>query len=178
MIPAPPRRPDGELSSAPRDADGWLEGQPPLSLPDAFRAATRRRDGTLTSQERTARAQATAILCHLGVLFGLPMFLIPFIKRDHALSVHHAKASAVAFVIFHGALLATVFWHSAFLLLVLASYLPAWHGIHRAARAQPVGWLGFGPLGERVLPRLEADQAPAPSSRQLERDPDAPQDIP
>ena len=175
--PAPPREAD-DLYSAPRDADGWLEGQPPLSLPDAFRAVTRRRDATLTPQERTARAQAMAILSHMGVLFGLPMFLIPLIKRDHALSVQHAKASAIAFVIFHGALIASVAWHSAFIILVLASYLPAWHGIHRAARARPVGWLGFGPVGERLLPRLDAAQAPAPSSRQLDRDPDAPQDAP
>ena len=121
----------------------------------------RRPDPNPSPAELQSRAQSFSVLCHMSVLFGLPMFIIPMIKRDHAFSLHHGKASAVNFIVFHLAMLASVTLHPAFLLGVLLSYLPAWAGIWRAARGQEVGWIGFGPLAEALFRPLLPSPPPA-----------------
>lgn len=139
------------IMDAPDGVDGSVgaSGHGPMMTLSLFsQALVKRPDGRLTPEDRRARAQAFSILCHMSVLFGLPMFLAPFFKRDEPYGLHHAKASAVNFTTFHAAMLAAVVVHPGFFALVLASYLPAWVGIWRAARGQRVGIFGLGPIGE------------------------------
>lgn len=154
QLPAQLNSPDG--------TDGSVEtaqGPYPITWQPPLGALSRKPSAALTPQERQSRAQAFSILCHMSVLFGLPMFLIPMFKRDQAFSLHHAKASAINFIVFHLAMLASVIFHPYFLFALLVSYIPGWIGIWRAARGQRVGILGFGPVGEAVFFMLPARAA-------------------
>lgn len=148
---------------APDGVDGSVEATghgPTMTLSLFSQALVKRPDGRLTVQDKRARAQAFSILCHMSVLFGLPMFLGPFISRDEAYGLHHAKASAVNFMTFHAAMLAAILFDPRFFALVLVSYVPAWVGIWRAARGQRVGVFGFGPLAEVMFFWLNAKPQP------------------
>lgn len=144
---------------APDGVDGSVDASahgPTMTLSLFSQALLKRPDGRLSAQDRRSRALAFSILCHMSVLFGLPMFLGPFIARDEEYGLHHAKASAVNFVTFHAAMLAAVIVHPGFFALVLASYLPAWVGIWRASRGQKIGMFGLGPVGEVLFFWLKA----------------------
>lgn len=166
-------------SITPPGADGSVEGaQGPYPVSFGFGLLLKPKpDATLSPQEIQSRAQAFCVLCHMSVLFGLPMFVIPMLKRDHDFSLHHAKASAINFIVFHVAMLASIYVHPYLLAAVLLSYVPGWAGIFRAARGERVGWIGFGPIAERVFFMLQAaPQAapkalPAPQAAPLELDP-------
>lgn len=164
QLPAQLARPDG--------TDGSVEtaqGPYPITWRPQLGALIRKPSATLTPQERQQRAQAFSVICHMSVLFGLPMFVIPMMKRDQAFSLHHAKASAINFIVFHVAMLASVIFHPYFLFALLVSYLPGWIGIWRAARGQRVGIFGFGPIGEAVFFMLPA-RAPVRGALESEQD--------
>lgn len=152
----------------PQGVDGTVEAGaqhgPRLTLSAGWRALTVRPDATLSPEERRARAQAFSVLCHMSVLFGIPMFLWPMAKRDDAFGLHHGKASAINFLVFHLALIASVLINQWFFVAVLASYLPAWVGIWRAARGEKVGLFGFGPIGEVAFFMLKPKETPQPEA--------------
>lgn len=141
----------------PPDTDGWLEGEEPAAVVvPSMRALIRRPDGRISPGERAARSSAMAILCHLSVFFGFPIFLFPMVMRDDAFVLHHAKASALAFVLFYGLLLAGFVWHAGFFWVMLAAYIFPLVGIWRASRGERAGVLGLGHQGEGVFFLLQA----------------------
>ncbi|MFB6351933.1 MAG: hypothetical protein ABEN55_17390, partial [Bradymonadaceae bacterium] len=51
-----------------------------------------------------SRATTMAILSHMSVLFGIPVFLVPLLQRTHPLSLHHAKAAGLIWFAFYALL--------------------------------------------------------------------------
>jgi hypothetical protein len=132
----------------------------------AFVAAERRRARELTPAERASRTRAMAIFCHMGVLFGIPIFVIPMVDRRDPTLLHHAKAAAMTFILFHVAMVMAIGASPVWLAAILMCYLPALAGVWSASRDRPVGWLGLGPLGELMFtpiqPRAQLPQEGAP----------------
>lgn len=108
--------------------------------------------GDDTSGRRLDRAEVMAILSHMSVLFGIPVFMVPLVVRKDALALHHAKAAAIAYFAFYGVLLAAMFGSSLLLPVALAFYIPPLVGIARAVQHRDAGLLGLGDLGEWLFP--------------------------
>ncbi len=94
------------------------------------------------------RPATMAILSHMSVLFGVPVFLVPLVRRQHPLSLHHAKAAAVIWFAFYLALALSFFVSGLFTPLMVLLYLPALVGISRAVQNRPAGRWGAGDLAE------------------------------
>jgi hypothetical protein len=62
----------------------------------------------LSPEERAARTRYMAIFCHMGVLFGIPVFVIPMVERRDPALLKHAKAAAITFIIFHIAMIMAI----------------------------------------------------------------------
>lgn len=99
-----------------------------------------------------SRATTMAIMSHMSVLFGIPVFLVSLVRRKHALSLHHAKAAAVIWFFFYAFLGLSSLSSALFLPLAFLFYLPALAGIYRAVQGREAGKWGLGDLGERVFP--------------------------
>lgn len=95
-----------------------------------------------------------AILCHLSCFFGLPVFLLPLLKRDDAFALHHAKAAAVNFILFAAMLALTFGTCGIFLPAMLLCYVPALVGVVLASSGERAGPFAFGNLGERLFARI------------------------
>jgi hypothetical protein len=115
----------------------------------------RRAARVLSPAERASRTRSMAIFCHMGVLFGLPIFVIPMVDRRDPALLHHAKAAALTFIIFHTAMVLALGSSALWLIALLACYLPAVAGVWSASRDRPVGWLGLGPLGELMFTPIQ-----------------------
>jgi len=89
-----------------------------------------------------------ALLSHLSVLFGLPVFIAPFLFRSDSLSLHHAKAAAIIFFLFYALLGGALLGWPALIPVAMVMYVPALVGIYRAVQGRDAGLLGFGALGE------------------------------
>ncbi|MEC9396091.1 MAG: DUF4870 domain-containing protein [Myxococcota bacterium] len=139
----------------PPETDGWIETYEPTEegLSPTIRGLVRRpgEDGRLSKDERAARARSMAILCHMSVLFGFPIFLFSLFQRDDPFVLHHAKASGVAFVLFYGLLVLGIVVHPVLFLAMLATYLFPLVAIWRASKGAKAGWLGLGPIGEATF---------------------------
>lgn len=105
-----------------------------------------------TGEDPPDRGRIMAILAHLSVVFGVPVFLVPLVLRKDALSLHHAKAAAVIFFAFYATLSLAMFSSSLFLPVAMALYIPGLVGIRRAVRERSAGHLGLGSLAELVFP--------------------------
>ena len=139
----------------PPETDGWIETYESREegLSPTIRGLVRRpgEDGRLSKEERAARARSMAILCHMSVLFGFPIFLFSLFQRDDPFVLHHAKAAGVAFVLFYGLLVLGIVVHPVLFLAMLATYLFPLVAIWRASQGARAGWFGLGPIGEATF---------------------------
>jgi hypothetical protein len=109
----------------------------------------------LSPEERAARTRYMAIFCHMGVLFGIPVFVIPMVERRDPALLKHAKAAAITFIIFHIAMIMAIGASAWWLAGLLLCYVPALAGVWSASRDRPVGWIGLGPLGELMFTPIQ-----------------------
>lgn len=160
-----------ETTYAPRDrseeSDEWSTGRtveeqfadppadaPPARTDEARPAPDDPRPDPTESDGRDGRS--LAILSHMSLLFGLPIFLIPLLQRKNALAIHHAKAAGLIYFGFYGTLLLSMYSTGLFVPLAMLFYLPGLVGIYRAINKQAAGRWGLGDLAERLLPHPEA----------------------
>jgi hypothetical protein len=99
-----------------------------------------------------------AVLSHMSILFGLPIFLVPIIKRDNAFALHHAKSAMVIFLLFILAFVASFATCGLAVPLALLLYVPAIVGVVHAARGERAGRWALGHWGERLLD-IEVDES-------------------
>jgi hypothetical protein len=99
-----------------------------------------------------SRAATMAVLSHMSVLFGVPVFLVPLVRRRDALSLHHAKAAALVWLAFYATLALSFFVSGLFTPVMLLLYLPVLVGIHRAVQGREAGRWGAGDLAEWLFP--------------------------
>lgn len=92
-----------------------------------------------------------ALLAYMGLLFGLPLFIIPLITRDNRFSLHHAKAAGVTFIAFFISTMLTGVTCGLFFPIMMCFYIPAIVGAIQAVNGQLAGRWGFGDLGESVF---------------------------
>lgn len=87
-------------------------------------------------------ARAMAVLCHLSMVLGLPLWLVPLLTRDNAFTLHHAKDAAIiwvmGFVIFSVGMV--IWFMTCFLLpvfgLAALMWLPTLMGLFSAINSQ------------------------------------------
>lgn len=161
-----------------RGADGWVDSSqkrpfarpepgPDLDLdappdqPIARRAPESRGENPPDRATDTTveDGKPMAVLSHMSILFGLPIFLIPIIRRDNAFALHHAKSAMVVFLLFILAFVASFATCGLAVPLALLLYVPAIVGVVHAARGESAGPWALGHLGERLLD-LEVDESP------------------
>lgn len=160
--PNRPTRPDG--------ADGWTRPTRPADraerassehvLPEhdhqPLQAVEDGHADVLTDQEQqVARGKALAVLSHLSILFGVPVFLVPFFQRDDAFALHHAKAAAVTYALFLAAVLLSFATCAIGFPFAMLCYVPALVGLVKASHGEAAGRWGLGELGERVFSGVE-----------------------
>lgn len=137
------------MPASPDQTDGWIEtSSHDLLVSASFKALIRRPSSQLSPRDLAARTRANAILMHMSILCGFPIFLFALFKRDDALVLHHAKAAGAGFVLFYGALLGGLLWEPILFWCALALYVPSLLGVWRAAAGERLGLLGLGLLGE------------------------------
>ena len=128
----------------------------PTDRPPALRdpAPLGRTDGDPSDADAHYRedGRSLAILSHMSLLFGLPIFVIPLVQRKNALALHHAKAAMVIYFAFCGTLLLSIYSTGLFIPLAMLLYLPGLVGIYRAIQRQKAGRWGLGDLAERLFP--------------------------
>jgi hypothetical protein len=135
-----------------------------LSPPDD-RPPARRDDATPDSpttddpddEPIVSRPATMAILSYMSILFGVPVFLVPLVRRRDALSLHHAKAAALVWLAFYAALVLSFFVSGLFTPVMLLLYLPALVGIHRALQGREAGRWGAGDLAEWLFEYPKAE---------------------
>jgi len=143
-----------------RDPDLWdelgLERSDDLPVPAASSASADERNarsrGARPAEDRLTRPTVMALLSHLSVLFGVPVFLAPFLLRRDGHSLHHAKAAAVVFFAFYALLGAALFGWPALTPAAMLLYAPGLVGIYRAVQGRRAGFFGFGVFGEWLFP--------------------------
>jgi hypothetical protein len=169
---------DWNNANPPRGADGWVDSEPDsrrrrsvdvaerhrvepvLSEPDdhPLQRVDRRRTSEQTRAESSNSGQAMAILAHLSIIFGLPVFLIPMLQRNNALALHHAKAAGTIYGIFVLCGLVAFLTCGLAVPLAILCYVPALVGIVKAARGEHAGAWGLGTMGERIFSGVELKQ--------------------
>ncbi len=112
-------------------------------------------DEALLRAQQLARdvevGKAMAIVTYASVMVGLPLFLVPMVRRQNRFALHHARAAG-AIYLFGTALVVAAFTNCAlFLPLAFACYIPALIGIYRAAAGARAGTAAFQPLGDRLF---------------------------
>lgn len=147
------REPEFEV----REPDLWddlgLERSDELPVPTSTDEsledpATRRSE----SDGRIGQPTVMALLSHLSIVFGVPVFIAPFLLRRDSHSLHHAKAAAVVFFAFYAVLAVALSGWPALTPAVLLLYIPGLVGIYRALQGREAGFLGFGAVGEWLFP--------------------------
>lgn len=101
------------------------------------------------------RGRIMAVFCHFSVMFGLPVFVIPFLLRDNAFVLHHAKAAGVIYLLCTAWLAAALLNCALFLPFAFLCYIPALIGIHRASAGVEAGSAALGRTGESVFKWIE-----------------------
>ena len=102
-------------------------------------------------------SKALAVLCHLSMFLGIPIWIVPLITRDNAFTLHHAKDAAVTWAlgmtVFIGGL--AIWILSCGLLpvpfLVFVLYIPMLMGIFSAANGQIEDIPLITPISRAVL---------------------------
>ena len=100
----------------------------------------------------SADGRSMAVISHMSVLFGIPVFLVPVLRRRTPLGVHHAKAASLIYFGFYLNLALAMFASGFFLPVAMLFYLPGVVGVYRALRRQEAGKWGLGDLAERLFP--------------------------
>jgi hypothetical protein len=122
-----------------------------------------------TTPEQQAQAgKMWALLSYAGIFVGIPLSILPLVKRDNAYALYHAKHATAAYI---ASVVLFVIWIVIYAVscgfgwlafpLVLLPWAPAVHGImlvNKAAWREPWGLFG---LGDRLFGTLELK---APSS--------------
>lgn len=146
------QRDDTDLSGA----DGWVRAsQPASSRPVGPPHAVD--DVEETVEEMISRGKPMAALSHMSVLFGLPIFLVPLLRRENAFALHHAKAALATYLLFIAGFVASFLTCGLALPLALLMYVPAIAGVVHATRGELAGRWGLGDVGEKLLPELTVD---------------------
>lgn len=182
---------DNEPDTEPRGADGWVDDPserrpyvdpdsrgPTIDLDGPAERPLARREPEMSSQrgrgeghqpdeDPVQRGKPMAVLSHMSILFGLPVFLIPLIKRDNAFALHHAKSAMVIFLLFLAGFVASFVTCGLAVPFVLLLYVPAIVGVVHAARGELAGHWALGHLGERFidLEVIEEDSPETPPRR-------------
>ncbi|MDP2305395.1 MAG: hypothetical protein Q8P18_05165 [Pseudomonadota bacterium] len=102
----------------------------------------------------TQEGRTWAYLSYASVFVGFPLFVVPFIQRNDAFALYHAKQAAVAYLLWV-VLLMVYFTISmvtcglGFFLfpMVMLPYVPMIHGfilVSNGEQTEPIGVLGFG----------------------------------
>ena len=158
--------------TGPASADGWIDS---AEEPTAERRERpwpdfdRGEDQLPARVEQHARqdedvddeideGKALAVLSHLSILFGIPVFLVPMLQRDNAFALHHAKSAGVIFVAFLLALSLSMVTCGLAMPLALLVYVPALVGIVNASRGEEAGPWAFGKLGEKMFASVTVDE--------------------
>ncbi|MGM0557128.1 MAG: hypothetical protein ACQEVA_12165 [Myxococcota bacterium] len=140
----------------------------PLARRDSWEKWAEERDQEPV-ESPVQRGKPMAILSHMSVLFGVPVFLIPIIKRDNAFALHHAKSAMVIYLLFIAGLIASFATCGLALPFALLLYVPAIVGVVHAARGDRAGPWALGHLGERLLKHdVNADES---TQHKQQRDP-------
>lgn len=156
-------------------ADGWVDEeqqQPPRQTAQEPRNAgpqiddvrqDSQREMVHSGQNRPSKLESgdngkmLAILSHLSILFGIPLFLIPLIQRESPLALHHAKAAAVTYGMLMIAGIITMVTCGIGFPLILLCYVPAIIGVVNASNEQPAGKWGMGDFGEQLLSGVQIE---------------------
>lgn len=160
-----------EPPASPPGADGWLEDAhlPSINVRETLQVWFKK-NPKIGLEERAARARVMSLFFHMSVFFGIPVFLVAFVKRDDPFALHHAKAAAVSFLTFYAALF-IAFQGSMFAFGVcLLAYIPALFAIWAAAGGHHAGVLGWGHVGEILFFPIKAKKTT--STRQISAHPD------
>ena len=96
-----------------------------------------------------------AVFSYFSVMFGIPVFLVPFALRDNEFALHHARAAGVAYIACLTMLALSLTQCAVFLPLVFLCYIPALIGVYRASAGVEAGTSALGPAGERIFGRIE-----------------------
>ena len=141
------------LPPPPPETDGWLEAAyaPAPKAPLFKLTPPRPGDGAMTQAERAARARANALLCHMSVLFGLPIFLMFLWRQRDPFLLHHAKSAGAIWLLFYVSLGLAIVVSPGFLALSCLLYGSSLVAIWRASVGRGAGWVGLGPVGEGVF---------------------------
>lgn len=105
-----------------------------------------------TDERVDSRHLSMALLSHMSVLFGVPVFFAPLFRRKHPLSVHHAKTAAIIWLLFYSCLALSTVSIPVFIPLAMLAYVPALVAVYRAVQGRPAGRWGLGNLAERLFP--------------------------
>lgn len=95
--------------------------------------------------------KSMAVLGHLSVLFGLPVFLLPLLQNDDDFSRRHGRAAALIYLGFYGSIGLSFLNCGVFMPLAMLFYIPAVVAIGRAVEGRPPGKWGFGELADRIF---------------------------
>lgn len=98
-----------------------------------------------------------AIFSYFSVVFGLPVFVVPFVLRGNEFALHHARAAGVIYLLSLIFLVLALTNCAIFLPLVFVCYIPALIGMYRAAAGVQAGTSALGPTGNKVFGFIELE---------------------
>lgn len=99
-----------------------------------------------------------ATFSYFSVVFGIPVFVVPFAMRDNVFAVHHSRAAGAIYLLSLVFLVLALTNCALFLPLVFLCYIPALIGIFRACSGVEAGTSALGPTGERVFGWIEVEK--------------------
>src|SRR5688572_27117688 len=98
-------------------------------------------------------ARLWGYLSYSSILTGVPLFLVPFVQRNDAFALHHAKRAAAAYVVaivlafgYRAVTLLTCGIGAVLFPIAMLPYVPAIHGFVLVAngdQAEPLGVFGL-----------------------------------
>lgn len=141
-----------QTAQEPRNAGPQMEGVRQDSQGDLARRPQQQPSQTGSDSED---GKMLAILSHLSILFGIPIFLIPLIQRENAFALHHAKAAAVTYGMLMIAGMLSVVTCGLGVPLIFLCYVPAIIGIVKATNEELAGKWGMGDFGEQLLSSVQ-----------------------
>lgn len=98
-----------------------------------------------------------AVLTYCSILFAVPVFLVPMIRRRSEFALHHAKAAGAIWLLSMALLVATFLNCALILPLVFVCYVPAVIGMYRASAGVEAGQAALGDLGAKWFQRLKVE---------------------
>ncbi len=102
----------------------------------------------------TQEGRTWAYLSYASMFLGLPLFIVPFIQRNDAFALYHAKQAAVAYlmmvvlvVLYFAISIVTCGIGTLLFPMVMLPYVPMIHGfvlVSNGEWKEPIGILGLG----------------------------------